>query len=301
MRRLLLPVILLILLNLFAVGTVKGQELRCVVQVAAPGIQGTNKAVFETLQKAIMEFMNGQQWTNHKFNQQERIDCSFLITIKEMSSIDEFSGTLQIQSRRPVFNASYQSQIINYMDQNFSFSYVEFEPLVYNASNIESNLIAILAYYAYVIIGYDYDTYSPSGGTQWFQEAERIVNMMQNSSESGWRSFDGTRNRYWLIENLLNENHAPLRNCYYNYHRKGLDLMAEKPEEGRAAILSALEQLSKVYRQNPNSFALGFFFDAKSEELVNIFSESPSMEKGQAITILSEIDPTNADTYEKMK
>jgi hypothetical protein len=301
MHRLLRPIILLVLLSLFVVRPLKGQELRCVVQVVAPGIQGTNKAVFETLQKAIMEFMNGQQWTNNKFEQQERIDCSFLITIKEMSSVDEFSGTLQIQSRRPVFNSSYQSQIINYMDQNFSFSYVEFEPLLYNASNIKSNLIAVLAYYAYIIIGYDYDTYSLQGGTPWFQEAERIVNMMQNSSESGWSSTDANRNRYWLTENLLNEDHKSLRNCYYNYHRKGLDIMAEKSTQGRAIILSALELLADVYKEQPNSFAIGFFFDAKSEEIINIFSESPPMEKERAITLLSKVDPANSDEYEEMK
>ncbi len=295
----------LILFSILIGGSVlqslNAQELRCMVQVVAPSIQGTNRAVFETLQKTIMEFMNGQQWGNHKFKNEERIDCTILINIREMPSIDEFKGTFQIQSRRPVYNSSYNSQLINFMDQNLSFKYVEFEPFVYNESNIESNLVAILSYYAYIILGYDYDSFSLRGGTPYFQKAEHIVSMMQNSKESGWRSFDGTRNRYWLTENLLNEQHAPLRSCYYEYHRKGLDLMAQKPEEGRSNILSALEQLTKVYRQRPNSFALSFFFDAKLEELINIFSEAPSMEKGKVITILSEVDPANSNKYNEMK
>ncbi|HLW08117.1 MAG TPA: DUF4835 family protein [Marinilabiliaceae bacterium] len=295
----------LILFSILIGGSVlqslNAQELRCMVQVVAPSIQGTNRAVFETLQKTIMEFMNGQQWGNHKFKNEERIDCTILINIREMPSIDEFKGTFQIQSRRPVHNSSYNSQLINFMDQNLSFKYVEFEPFVYNESNIESNLVAILSYYAYIILGYDYDSFSLRGGTPYFQKAEHIVSMMQNSKESGWRSFDGTRNRYWLTENLLNEQHAPLRSCYYEYHRKGLDLMAQKPEEGRSNILSALEQLTKVYRQRPNSFALSFFFDAKLEELINIFSEAPSMEKGKVITILSEVDPANSNKYNEMK
>ncbi len=295
----------LVLLSILIGGSIlqslNAQELRCMVQVVAPSVQGTNRAVFETLQKTIMEFMNGQQWGNHKFKNEERIDCTILINIREMPSIDEFKGTFQIQSRRPVYNSSYNSQLINFMDQNLSFKYVEFEPFVYNESNIESNLVAILSYYAYIILGYDYDSFSLRGGTPYFQKAEHIVSMMQNSKESGWRSFDGTRNRYWLTENLLNEQHAPLRSCYYEYHRKGLDLMAQKPEEGRSNILSALEQLTKVYRQRPNSFALSFFFDAKLEELINVFSEAPSMEKGKVITILSEVDPANSNKYNEMK
>lgn len=279
----------------------KAQELRCMVQVVAPSIQGTNRVVFETLQKSIMEFMNGQQWSNHRYKNEERIDCTILINIREMPSVDEFRGTFQIQARRPVHNSSYHSQLINFMDQNLAFKYVEFEPLVYNETNMESNLVAILSYYAYIILGYDYDSYSLRGGTQFFQKAEQIVNLMQNSKESGWRSFDGTRNRYWLTENILSEQHSPLRICYYEYHRKGLDMMAQKPEEGRANILTALEQLPKIYRQRPNSFALGFFFDAKTEELINIFSEAPTMEKGKAVNILTEVDPANATKYNNIK
>lgn len=277
------------------------QEFRCTVQVVAPSVQGTNRGVFETLQKEIMEFINGQKWTDHNYKAEERIDCSILINIREMIGSDEFKGTMQIQSRRPVYNSSYSTTIINYLDQNLSFRYVEFEPLIYNPANIESNLVGMLAYYAYIILGYDYDSFSQRGGTPYFQKAEQIVSVMQNAREAGWRSFESTRNRYWLVENMLNEYHVPLRNCYYQYHRKGLDLMAAKPDDGRSNIASSLELLQRVYRQRPNSFALVLFFDAKTEELINLFSKSPSMEKGRVVNILTEVDPANSEKYRKLQ
>lgn len=278
----------------------KAQELRCMVQVVAPGVQGTNRGAFETLQTSIMEFMNGQRWTEHIYKSEERIDCSILINIREVIGSDEFKGTIQVQARRPVYNSSYNSPLVNYLDQNLHFRYVEFEPLIYNPNTMESNLVAILAYYAYVILGYDYDSYSANGGTPYFQQAQNIVNMSQNARESGWKSFESTRNRYWLMENILSEDHSPLRTCFYQYHRRGMDLMAEKPEEGRSNLGSALEMLKKVYRQRPNSFALGFFFDAKTEELLNVFANAPSMEKGRVVNTLKEVDPANADKYQDL-
>ncbi len=280
---------------------VYSQEFRCMVQVVSPQIQGTNRGVFETLQKSITEFMNSQQWTDHKYKPEERIECNILINIREMIGSDEFKGTIQIQARRPVFNSSYTTTIFNYLDQNLSFRYIEFEQLVFNPTNIESNLIGILAYYSYVILGYDYDSFSQRGGTPYFQKAEQIVSVMQNSRETGWRSFESTRNRYWLVENMLNEYHVPLRNLYYQYHRRGLDLMSAKPDEGRANIASSLELLQRVYRQRPNSFALGLFFDAKTEELLNVLSNSPSMEKGKVVNILVEVDPANSEKYRKLQ
>ncbi|GAO30912.1 DUF4835 family protein [Geofilum rubicundum] len=293
-------VFLLVFLTMMTGTRLKAQELRCMVQVVAPGVQGTNRGAFETLQTSIMEFMNGQRWTEHIYKSEERIDCSILINIREVIGSDEFKGTIQVQARRPVYNSSYNSPLVNYLDQNLHFRYVEFEPLIYNPNTMESNLVAILAYYAYVILGYDYDSYSANGGTPYFQQAQNIVNMSQNARESGWKSFESTRNRYWLMENILSEDHSPLRTCFYQYHRRGMDLMAEKPEEGRSNLGSALEMLKKVYRQRPNSFALGFFFDAKTEELLNVFANAPSMEKGRVVNTLKEVDPANADKYQDL-
>ena len=279
---------------------INAQEFRCMVQVAAPSIQGTNRAIFEDMQKSIMEFMNNQKWTDNVFKPEERIDCSIMINIRSMTGSDEFTGEMQLQARRPVYKSSYITQLLNLKDEKFNFRYIEFQPLVYNPSSIESNLVALLSYYAFIILGYDYDSFGSKGGSIYFQKAQNIVNMAQSSREPGWSSFDGTRNRYWLVENVLNEYHTSFRQCMYQYHRNGLDLMAEKPEEGRAAIASSLEQLQKVFRQRPNSFVLVLFFDAKREELLNIFKASPSIEKGKIVNLLSEIDPANSDKYQKL-
>ena len=276
-----------------------GQELQCSVSVVSPSVQGTNKQVFETMQTAIIEFMNGQKWTDNVFSPEERIQCSIMINIKEIKSVDDFSGTVQVQVRRPVYNSAYSTVIFNYLDQDFDFRYVEFEPLNYNPNSYKSNLVGVLSYYAYVILAFDYDSYSKMGGTKYMEKAENIVSQAQNAAQKGWRSFEGTRNRYWLVENYLNEHHRPLRECMYQYHRLGLDKMSDKPEGGRKEVLLAVEKLQKVHRSKPGSFAMQVFFDAKSEELVNIFSESFSMEKGRAIEILSEVDPANASKYSK--
>ncbi len=291
----------LISVLLFSVSLAIGaQEFQCAVQVVSPQIQGSNKKVFETLQTAIMEFMNNQKWTNDKFAPEERIDCNIMINVAEMISIDEFKGTFQIQARRPVYDSNYYTVLLNHQDQDFHFKYVEFEPLIYNPNNFESNLVAVLAYYANIVLGLDYDSYSNNGGTQFFQTAEQIVNRAQGAREAGWKSFESQRNRYWLIENILNEYHRPLRQCMYEYHRKGLDRMSDKEEEGRAEIAKSLELIRKVHRQRPSSFFTQVFFTAKSDELVNIFEESFSMEKGRVVELLQEVDPGNNKKYEKI-
>ncbi|PRZ00919.1 DUF4835 family protein [Marinilabilia salmonicolor] len=279
---------------------VSGQELRCNVQVVAPSVQGTNRNVFQTLRETIYEFMNNQQWTGHVYENSERIECTFHFTIDEVIGVDQFRGSLQIQARRPVYNSAYSTTTLNLKDDNVDFRYGEYEQLVYNKNNLESNLVALLAYYANIVLGYDYDTFSPEGGTPWFEEAERIVGMMQNARESGWKQFESRQNRYWLVDNLLEEDHRPLREFYYEYHRSGLDQMSEDPEEGRANIAESMDLLKKVYRTDPSSFALQVLFDAKHQEFVNIFSESFSMEKAEVVNTLSEINPTNSDAYQKL-
>ncbi|MDG5800215.1 DUF4835 family protein [Marinilabiliaceae bacterium ANBcel2] len=277
--------------------SINAQELRANVRVSAPGIQGTNRSVFDNMQSAINDLLNDNNWTDHNYGSAERIDCTININIREVVSSDEYSGTIHIQARRPVFNSSYSSPLINYQDDNIHFTFSEFEQLRYSRSNIESNLVAILAYYAYIILGYDYDSFSNKGGTPFFRRAQEIVNMQQNSNYSGWSSHESSRNRYWLVDNLLSENHSPLRECFYKYHRQGLDIMAERAEQGRANIAEALENLEQVHRRRPNSFALSFFFNAKSDELINIFSESPESERQRVIEVLTRVDPSNSDKY----
>lgn len=292
-------IVVLVFIGMLSFG-VQAQEFQCAVQVVSPSIQGSNKKVFETLQKAIMEFMNNQKWTDDVFKPEERIDCNIMINVAEMISMDEFKATIQIQARRPVFNSSYHTVLFNHQDQDLHFRYVEFEPLIYNPNNFDSNLVAVLAYYAYIMLGMDYDSFQPNGGSPYYQQAEQIVSRAQNAVQSGWKSFENQRNRYWLIENILNEYHRPLRSCMYNYHRRGLDRMSEKPEEGRAQILKSIEDLRKVHRQKPGSFYMQVFFTAKADELVKIFEESFSMEKGRAVEVLQEVDPSNNKKYEKL-
>lgn len=296
MRKLLFITVFL----LASLSTVGGQELRCAVQVVAPSVQGTNRNVFQTLRETIYEFMNNQQWTSHVYETSERIECTFHFTIDEVIGVDQFKGSLQIQARRPVYNSAYSTTTLNLKDDNVDFRYGEYEQLVYNKNNLESNLVALLAYYANIVLGYDYDTFSSEGGTPYFEEAERIVGMMQNARESGWKQFESRQNRYWLVDNLLEEDHRPLREFYYEYHRDGLDQMSEDAEEGRASIAESMDLLKKVYRTDPSSFALQVLFDAKHQEFVNIFSESFSMEKAEVVNILSEINPTNSDSYQKL-
>jgi hypothetical protein len=277
------------------------QEFKCNVQFVSQQIQGTNKQVFQTLQNAAFEFMNNRVWTNNVFAPEERIEFNMLFNITEQLSADEFKGTLQISVRRPVYNTNYNSVLLNYMDNDINFRYLEFEPLEFDLNSHSSNLTSILAYYAYVVLALDYDSFSYAGGTPFWQAAEKIVDNAQNAPERGWKPFENTshKNRYWLTKDFLDPEYAGCREFIYRYHRLGLDVMDGKVNEGRQSILEDLELLRKVYRQKPDPFLqpLKYIFDAKADELVNVFSESFSEEKNRAYEILVEIDQANANKY----
>ncbi|MBT3208251.1 MAG: DUF4835 family protein [Bacteroidetes bacterium] len=288
------------LLN-FLIVSIFAQEFDCKVQVMSQQIQGTNKQIFRTLQSEIYEFMNNKKWTEHVFGISEKIDCNIMITLTEEISVDEFKGKIQIQARRPVYNSSYNSVLLNYVDNNFHIRYVEFEPLEFNETGTSSNLVNILAYYSYVILGFDYDTFGMLGGSTFFQKAEQIVSKSQNAQERGWKAFESLRNRYWLIDNLLDDNYKEVRECSYRYHRLGLDIMSEKVNDGRSEIAESLKLLQTAHRKKPGSFLMQVFFDAKADEIVNIFSQSFPDEKNRVIQILTEVDPANSTKYNKIK
>ncbi len=277
------------------------QELRCNVTVSARGIQGANQNLFRTMQSDIYDFMNNRKWTEHVYSYDEKIRCNILIRLDEQISADEFKGTIQVQLTRPVYNSSYTTTVLNIKDNDFHCNYVEFQPLEFNETSNRDNLTNILAYYAYVILGFDYDTFSPEGGTEFFQKAQAIVNNSQNARERGWKSFENEHNRYWLIENVLNKSYASFRSCMYNYHRMGLDLMSERLEDGRASIADSLRDLQKVFRRRPSTYILQMFFDAKADELVQVFSKSYPDERNRVLAILNEIDPSNGSKYDKIK
>ena len=279
-----------------------GQELRCNVQIVSQQIQGTNKQVFQTLQNAIYEFMNNRVWTNHVYSSEERIECNLMFNITEQISADEFRGTLQVQARRPVFNTNYNTTTFNFVDSDIHFRYVEFSPLEFDLNAHTSNLTSILAFYAYYILGLDYDTFSLFGGTTFFSNAERIVMNAQNAPEGGWKPMDDLahKSRYWIMKDMLDAEYEPVREFNYRYHRLGLDVMDEEVAEGRAEITSSLELLQEVYRKRPDPYMylLRLVFDAKSDELVNVYTESFPEERNRAHTILTEIDKTHSNKYE---
>ena len=291
-------IIIILLAGIFK--PVISQELNCQVQVLSAGIAGTDKRVFESMQTAIYEFMNTRKWTNETFKIEERIDCSILINITERISADEFRATLQIQARRPVFKTSYNSALLNYNDNDVVIKYLENQPLEFIETTYSSNLTSILGFYAYLMIGMDYDSFALNGGTPYLQRALAVVNNAQGGGNQGWKAFDSDKNRYWLINNMLDATFVSMRECMYNYHRKGLDVMADNKESGRAVIMESLESLKKVHQVKPLSFSMQIFFIAKADEIVNIFSGAFSDEKSKVVALLNEIDPTNSNKYTKI-
>lgn len=280
------------------------QELNCNVQISAQRIQGSNRQVFETMQRDIYEFMNNSVWTNHVYSYAERIDCNILINLSDQLSADEFRGTIQVQVRRPVYNTTYNSTLLNFIDNSFQFRYVEFQPLEFDPATHRSNLVSVLAYYTYLILGFDYDSFSPEGGTEFFQMAEKIVNNAQNAPEQGWKPYDGSRNRnrYWLVKNILDKEYEGVRKFIYDYDINGLDKMESRLSEARTNIVESLRLMQEVYRRKPDPFMyfVQIVMESKSDELINIFSEAFPEEKSRVVQILTEIDPANKAKYEKI-
>lgn len=291
---------ILLLLAILSAYLTQAQELRCNVTVTAQSIQGANRQIFRTMQADIYEFMNNRKWTDHAYTYDEKIKCNILIRLDEQLSTDEFRGSIQVQLIRPVFGSSYETTVLNIKDNDFRARYVEFQSLEFNETSNRDNLTNILAYYAYIILGFDYDTFSPEGGTPYFEKAQAIVNNSQNAVEKGWKAFEGERNRYWLIENIMNRSYSDFRKVMYAYHRQGLDVMGQKTEEGRANIANSLRDIQKVFRRRPSIYILQMFFDAKSDELVNIFSKSYPDERNRVVAILNEVDPSNGSKYKRI-
>ena len=298
--RLILTAVLVLLASPMAMS----QELYCNVQVSAQKIQGSNREIFQSMQRDIYEFMNSMVWTDNLFSFSERIECNLLINLDEQLSSDEFRGTIQVQLSRPVFNTTYESTVLNFVDNSFQFRYVEFQPIEFNPNSHTSNLASVLGYYAYIFIGMDFDTFSPGGGTPYFQIAEKIVTNAQNAPEPGWKPYDGSRNRnrYWLVKNILDNEYSGAREFIYLYHRRGLDNMESDMALARSEIYESLRRLQDVYRSRPDPFMyyMTIILDAKADELVNVFAQAFADEKSRVIQILTEIDPANEKKYQKI-
>jgi hypothetical protein len=299
------------LLSIILLGTLlprlHSQELQANVAVIATRIPSSvDHKQFQTLQTALYNFINGRQWSNESFKSNEKIICNFLINISSNTDANTFQATLTIQAGRPVYNSSYQSPLINFQDENYTFRYVEYQTLDFNENRVQgsepyaANLTAEIAYYVYMILGLDFDTFSLRGGDPYFQKALNIVNNApEGQNINGWKPFDGVRNRYWLIENLTNSKYTLVHDAYYSYFRSGLDQLYDKEDDARTAILNALNMLNTVNTETPNTMILQFFFQGKSTELDKIFQKSPPDEKARALDLLTRLDISNLNKYKQ--
>jgi hypothetical protein len=282
------------------------QELQAKVTVNAQRVYNTvDKKIFTTLQTQLSNLLNNRKWTNDVFQGHEKIECNFLLNIDKVVETNVYQASLTIQAARPVFNSTYQTALINYLDNDLTFRYVEFQPIEFNENRVQgsdplaSNLTAVIGYYVNMILGLDYNSFSPKGGDLFFQKALNIVNNApENRSISGWKAFDGLRNRYWLAENLMNSKYNVVHDVMYTYYRQGLDNMYDNEADGRRAILNAMKQLKNFNDQNLNTMILQFFMQGKSLELIKIFKKAPPQERQEAAAIFSVIDVTNASKYQ---
>lgn len=302
MHKLFFPFIVLILGGL-GVNTLQAQELLAQVQVNDAQVQTTERQVFREMETVFAEFLNNRQWSNNELGYNEKIRCNFQITINQQERIGSYKATLIVQLARPVYGTSYVSPTFLFSDRDFIFQYVESQPLDFNPNTFNSNLTSMLAYYAYVILGMDYDTFAPLGGTPYFEMARNIVQVAQQAGIQGWDQTSGgnaSRNRAALINDLFNTRMLPVREMMYNYHRLALDTFLEKPEEARALVLADLKRLNEVREFNPSSILLITFFDAKDDELANMFAKGDMAIRRQAFDQLRTLDPSNADMYGKI-
>lgn len=293
-------IVILILLALSI--NVAAQELQCSVSVSSASVQGTNKQIYENMRTAIQDFLTAQIWTTDKFESRERIECSLNFNITTQVSSNEFKGTLTVQLRRPVWGSAYTTTLLNMEDDDIQFRYNEGQPLIYNPTTYDQdNLVPLIAFYVNFMLGLDYDSFSPNGGSAFFTQAQNIVNQAQSSTFTGWKSFDGTSNRYWLINNAMDENHKTFHQQLYVYHRQGLDQMADNFENARQAIYESLDKIKDIRRKvSRNPYLLNLFFTAKSDEIVNIYSEAPQIEKSRIKEVLQTADPANISKYNKL-
>lgn len=302
LKKVLLHVILLLL---FA--QVHAQELQARVTVSAQQV-GTNvdRSIFTTLQNQLTSFINNRKWTNDVFQAQEKIHCTFILTVQSVDQDNNYKASLAIQAARPVYNSSYQSALINYQDVDVEFKYAQYQQLEFNENRVQgtdalaANLTAVFAYYVYMILGFDYDSFSTKGGDIFFSQAQNIVNNAPEAKEiTGWKSFDGLRNRYWLAENMMNTRYNQIHDIIYDYYRKGLDNLYQDVQTARANILNSLSALQDFNQQNPNTMIEQFLMQGKSQELIGAFMKGDPQQRVQAIQVLTALDVSNAPAYKQ--
>lgn len=299
--------LILLFISTFFITQLQSQELRATVSVISSRVgNNVDKKTFQNLQTSLNDFVNTRKWGTDNFKTAEKIDCSFLLNLESTGEANVYKASLTIQSARPVFNSSYASPVINYQDNDVVFKYIDFQQLDFNETRVSgtdpltSNLTAVFAYWIDIILGFDYDSFSPRGGNPFFQKAQTIVNNAPDGrSIIGWKAFDGTRNRYWLVENLLNSRYAIVHDVIYNYYRLGMDKLYNEEATARTQILNTLNLLNTFNTENPNTMILQFFFQAKTQELIRIFSQATPPEKSKALELLQRLDISSATQYKE--
>ncbi len=276
------------------------QELNCTVNVIAQQTGNDNNVVFKTLEKQLSEFINNTKWTEKNFGAEERINCSMVINVTAYEN-DNFSATIQVSSSRPVFNSTYSSPVYNYNDKDFNFQYIEYQNLVFNPLHFESNLVSVLSFHVFMILGMDADSFALNGGDEYFAQAQTIANYSQQLNGQGWKLEDGLQSRFALIDNLLSPTFKEIRSTMYSYHIEGMDVMAEDTKKGKSKIISTLSELQNIHRRRPNSYLMRVFFDAKSDEIMDVLSGGPSVNIADAVDILNKIAPMHSQKWRNIK
>ncbi|AEH02800.1 DUF4835 family protein [Lacinutrix sp. 5H-3-7-4] len=291
----------LIILVTICISTLSfAQELNCNVVVNAQLTGNENLQIYKTLENQLKEFVNKTQWTKKQFKLQERIDCNIVINITERNN-DNYNATIQVQSSRPVYGSTYTTPIYNINDKDFNFTYVEFQNLIYNETQYESNLVSVLAFHIYMVLGLDAESFALEGGETYFKQAQRIVNYSQRDNNTGWKLEDGLQSRFALIDNILSPTFIEFRQVMYNYHIRGLDIMAKSKKDGKNEIALALAYFAKMNSRRPNSYLTRVFFDAKAQEIENIFSSGPSIDVSGLVDVLNRVAPTHASKWRNIK
>ena len=289
-----------IIVFLFLGRTANAQEFHFKVQLNTQQVQNYDPSAITSLKNAMTDFLNNRKWTNYNFAPGERIECTLLFNITQIAGADNYSGNFHIIMERPVYHSDYHSPLLNMIDKNVKFQYTPSQSMNFVPNTYSDNLTSLLAYYAYMILGVDFDTFSPDGGTPFYQKAMSIVQSAQNSPDPGWKSVEGTKNRYHFVAEMLNKAYEPLRQFLYQYHRRGLDVMNSNLDAGRRVVLSSLHDLQQVYEKRPDLYVLQLILDAKRSELIGMFSKAPESQKSQMVDIMSIIDPANGNRYRQI-
>ena len=289
----------ILFLFLLVTGAIQAQELNCKVSINYDRITNANPQIFKTLERSLTDFINKTRWTNQTFKDNEKIECSMLINVSGYSS-DQFTASIQVQSSRPIFNSSYTSPVFNYNDKDFSFRYLEFETLVFSPNSYDSNLISVVAFYSYMMMGLDADTFGLKGGDQYYELAQNVAILAQQGGSKGWNQSDGNLSRYFLINDIRSNTFSPYREAMYEYH-SGLDMMADNQKAAKEKIKRSVKTLSAIYDSRPNAFLTRIFFDAKADELVSIFSGGPSIAVADMVENLNKISPLNSSKWGNIK